>query len=148
MAWENFQRELSSSSLTLQHGDFHAGNIMWIPHATQNVRVFDWENVGWGSGPAELGHFYLAIADSKAWGKEQQLKIVRIYYEALVSANAQVKDVMDFDHCWKEFVLGGFRWHLLFLPFVEQDPGAGPYYFDQYDCFVKIHDIKPDDIVC
>ena len=120
---------------------------MWIHGAKQNVKVFDWENVGWGSGPAELCYFYLTIADSEVWAKEQQLKLVRIYYDELVSVNVQVKDKMDFDLCWKQFVLGGFRWHLLYLPFADLDPYGGPYYFDQYDHFVKIHDIKPDDVV-
>ena len=56
--WEAFQTELKTRPLTLVHGDFHPGNMM-IAREASGCRLFllDWEVVGVGSGPQELGQY-------------------------------------------------------------------------------------------
>ena len=42
------------SQWTLVHGDFHAGNQLF-DRKTGEITTLDWEVVGLGSGPQELG---------------------------------------------------------------------------------------------
>jgi hypothetical protein len=56
--WEAFQTEVKTRPLTLVHGDFHPANMM-VAREGAACRLFllDWEVVGVGSGPQELGQY-------------------------------------------------------------------------------------------
>jgi hypothetical protein len=56
--WEAFQEELKTRPLTLVHGDFHPGNMMIARDGGDcSLFLLDWEVVGVGSGPQELGQY-------------------------------------------------------------------------------------------
>lgn len=56
--WEAFQAELKTRPLTLVHGDFHPGNMMIAREGGDcSLFLLDWEVVGVGSGPQELGQY-------------------------------------------------------------------------------------------
>ena len=65
----SWQSQLDRLSLdgrwTLVHGDFWPGNIMWDPNtttsSTRNLRLLDWEMVGLGSGPQDLGYVVSSV---------------------------------------------------------------------------------------
>ena len=139
-SWENFQRDLRTIPLTLIHGDFHASNSMWMKDASQKIRFFDWENVGWGSGPQELGYYFLTSVDPREFGKESQKKLLRSYHEELIKSNPQVAAHMDFDTCWNEFVYAGLQWSCCFFPvLLAIAPAMYDYFHDRYNFFIKDH---------
>lgn len=144
LSWESFLRDFQSAPRTLTHGDLHAGNIMWMKNG-KRVMLFDWENVGWGSGPAELCTFVIWSLDLKEFNREVQLNLIRSYYDHLVSDNPAVKEDLDFDLCWKEFVYGGFQYFINQLPFmIENMPEVLRYCVDQLNIFREDHGIVPE----
>lgn len=66
-SWDAFQTELKTRPLTLVHGDFHPGNMMIARDgAACRLTLLDWEVVGVGSGPQELGQYDCASSLSNS----------------------------------------------------------------------------------
>ena len=54
--WDAFQAELQARPFTLVHGDFHPANFMVRrDEGVYSLVLLDWEVVGLGSGPQDLG---------------------------------------------------------------------------------------------
>ena len=68
--------------------------------------LLDWENVGIGSGPQEIGQFLISHMDPTLRAKVEK-EVVEVYYKCLVSANARIAEDMTFDQCWREYIVGG-----------------------------------------
>ena len=156
-SWEEISLAYKSTPWTLTHGDFHIGNTMWKKNdegegvakderRRGKIRLFDWENVGWSSGPQELGTYVISSFNTKECGKDEQLKLVRAYYNQLIQCNPQVEKSMDFSRCWHEFLYGGFQWHLWILPMMEQFPEMFVYFAGIYEKFLRDHGIVADKI--
>ena len=86
LKWENYKEEIRIKKLpwTFIHGDFHPGNIMWMPDdPTCKVRLFDWEMVGVGFGPQELGQYVISHFDLSKYGANVHKELVTAYYNEL-----------------------------------------------------------------
>ena len=61
--WDAFQAELAARPFCLVHGDFHPANFMVRPKnaaGQHTLALLDWEMVGVGSGPQDLGQFMVS----------------------------------------------------------------------------------------
>ena len=54
VSWPEFKARIKTQPWTLVHGDFHPANMM-LRQNTKELVLLDWEMVGLGSGPQDLG---------------------------------------------------------------------------------------------
>uniref|UniRef100_A0A0G4IAM3 Aminoglycoside phosphotransferase domain-containing protein n=1 Tax=Chromera velia CCMP2878 TaxID=1169474 RepID=A0A0G4IAM3_9ALVE len=61
VTWEAFQQSalVSEGRFTLVHGDFHPGNMI-VTRKEKGLALVDWEVVGVGSGPQDLGQYMVS----------------------------------------------------------------------------------------
>jgi hypothetical protein len=144
--WGLFQTELKTRPLTLVHGDFHPANMM-ISRDGASCRLFllDWEVVGVGSGPQELGQYLISHASPQA-REEIWRAAVEAYYARLVALNPSVADSMSLDDCIAEYINGGAGRWFWFLPILASmcPPKMTQYFHDQVLAFVRYHNVVPE----
>ncbi|KAL7559955.1 hypothetical protein ACA910_008276 [Epithemia clementina (nom. ined.)] len=160
ISWQaQIQRLNTQTHWTLVHGDFWPGNVLWkVPqHNTATMtttttndsdsvgntrsswlRLVDWEMVGLGSGPQELGQYVISNM-SRSVRQECEESLVRHYYSVLTTtyrqlhaANLNDNDNNDnktlpdmglsWEECWKEYTVGGLERWLWFLIFFAGKP--------------------------
>lgn len=144
--WETFQTELKTRPLTLVHGDFHPGNMMIARDGSEcRLHLLDWEVVGVGSGPQELGQYLISHASPQT-RQEIWRPAVEAYYARLVTLNPSVADSMTLDDCVSEYVNGGAGRWFWFLPILAAmcPPKMVQYFHDQVLAFVNHHNITPE----
>merc|ERR1712232_311786 len=103
--WEVFQADLKTMPLTLVQGDFHpanhmvrAGGVTADGEKDQNGKswlvLLDWEAVGVGSGPQELGQYMISHTTPEIRA-EVERSAVEAYYAELTSLNPAVAASMS-----------------------------------------------------
>ena len=140
---------------TLVHGDFWPGNIMWMINNSNNtssgdeIRFLDWEMVGLGSGPQDLGQYILSNMDP-AERRACEHDLVQAYFQELKRCDADNKIDLSWEQCWREYKIGGLeRWLWFLVYFVGQE---GPlldwaqFFHNQIASFMHDHEISPSDI--
>lgn len=146
ISWEAQVKRLNSTThFCLVHGDFWPGNIMISKTDKRDLRILDWEMVGVGSGPQDLGQYILSNMDPLE-RQECEERLIRNYYEELVRMG-----ISDFtwEECWTEYTIGGVeRWLWFLVYFCAQKPLLkwAQFFHDQIKAFVHDHDIQPKDI--
>lgn len=153
ISWEAQTERLNTKNrFTLVHGDFWPGNFMWmLPKDTtdgtkESIRALDWEMVGLGSGPQELGQYVLSNMDP-AERRECERDLVQSYFDELQRCG--VTNV-DWDYCWSEYTLGGLeRWMWFLVYFLGQDGMLdwAQFFHNQMASFMHDHDITAADII-
>ena len=150
LKWENYQKAMAEEVLpiTFVHGDFHPGNIMWLPDdPVCRVRFLDWEIVSLDYGPQELGQYVIAAVDMSEYGVDAQSQWVKSYYEELVAINPSIENKCSFEACFNNFVIGGIRKWLIYLARFSTINLKMFYSFaDQVDTFRKLHCVKPQNV--
>jgi len=160
ISWEAQLERLNAvnSNWTLVHGDFWPGNVLVSTDITADkdgmgdgVRVLDWEMVGLGSGPQDLGQYILSnMAIEERRGCEE--RIVKAYWKELIE-NGVDGNSFSWEECWKEYRIGGVERFLWFLVYFCGQPDGSPllkwgqFFHDQIADFVKDHDLQPADFV-
>ena len=142
--WAAFQAELGARPFTLVHGDFHPANLL-AGGGSEGVLLVDWEAVGLGSGPQELGQFMISHCEPELRAGIEK-DAVAAYYAELKSLNPLIG--MMFEQCWNEYVMGGLGRWLFFLPFDgfsddEQGRKNSQFFADQVLAFIKDHGVTP-----
>ena len=142
--WETYQLELRTRPFTLLPGDFHPANML-IVGAGKCLKLIDWEMVGVGSGPQELGQFMISHLEPTERASIER-DAVAAYYKDLINLNGSVD--MTFDQCWEEYVMGGLGRWLFFLPFDGwgAPPATSQFFCDQVSAFIKSHGITPENV--
>ena len=148
--WDNYLKSLDEEALpfTFVHGDFHPGNIMWIPNDPHcRVRFFDWEMVGLDYGPQELGQYVVSHMDMSKYGAEVHEQLVRAYYDEMVATNPDVSIACSWEACFANFVNGGMRKWLWMLPLISVwNMDISNYFIHQIDSFRKMHGVRSDEV--
>ena len=133
---------------TLVHGDFWPGNVMWNVTDGQ-LRLLDWEMVGLGSGPQDLGQYILSNMDP-AERRACEHDLLRTYHQELVRCGLAEDEFNSlWDYVWREYRIGGVeRWLWFLIYFVGQPGMAGwaQFFHDQIASFMEDHGLTPDDI--
>lgn len=133
---------------TLCHNDFHAGNTLWVSDEQRNV-VIDWSEVGFGSGPTDIGQYVVSNL-SPEFRRKDETQLLQAYYAELVSRG--VND-HSFEDCKRLYVLGATeRWTCLLvllavIGLANKPPLVDPviqWFRDQVLLFVTDHGVSPD----
>ena len=142
--------EESAIPWTLVHGDYHPANFI-LAHDKDGKLPFalylvDWEAVGVGSGPQELGQ-YMISHSTAAERQANEEDLLKVYHETLNAELARLgkKCHISLDFVRKEYVVGGLaRWAWLLPVCCQLCPPAGAQYFhDQVLHFLQDHNIDP-----
>ncbi|KAG7360672.1 ecdysteroid kinase [Nitzschia inconspicua] len=146
ISWEAQRKRLNPSNhFTLVHGDFWPGNIMISTSDSCDLRLLDWEMVGVGSGPQDLGQYIISNMDP-AERRECEISLIQNYYMELVRLGVELK----WEECWKEYQVGGLERWLWFLVYFCAQEGPilmwAQFFHDQIKEFVHDHNIQPGDI--
>jgi len=152
ISWEAQLKRLCISADTnwaLVHGDFWPGNVLVSTESTSNLKLLDWEMVGLGSGPQDLGQYVLSNMDPQE-RRDCEHKLVQNYHAELIRCGVS-KDEFGWDECWEEYKIGGIeRWLWFLVYFIGQE---GPllkwaqFFHDQILAFLHDHQIQPKDLI-
>lgn len=162
ISWESHRKRLNvDSHFCLVHGDFWPGNVMIEKDETRttvssstiptkdsrDLRLLDWEMVGLGSGPQDLGQYVLSNMDPRE-RRECEEQLIRNYYEKLVQLG--VRD-LSWEYCWSEYTIGGLERWLWFLVYFCSQEGPvmvkwAQFFHNQIKEFVHDHNIRPEHI--
>ena len=139
---------MNPSPMTVVHGDFHPGNVVWLSDdPVVPVRIIDWEEVGVGSGPQELARFliFMGVLDHAETRMSIQKDLVRAYYDELVRVNSSIADNFSYDDCFRQFVIGGMRDSMRWLPVtVKWKPDIADYLVNQLETFRDMHGLQSE----
>lgn len=117
--------------------------------------LLDWENVGLGSGPQDLGQYvisHMAAVDRRAC----EMELLQLYYQELLShikaaaagTTPVAEAVYSWDDCLAAYVHGGVErwvWLLALLGMMCPDPMV-QFFHDQVEAFAADHGITADTI--
>jgi len=148
ISWEaQCQRLNENTHFCLVHGDFWPGNIMISKEQTgdRELRLLDWEMVGLGSGPQDLGQYILSNMDP-CERRKCEGQLVRNYYRKLVDLGVQD---LSWEECWTEYTIGGLERWLWFLVYFLSQPTMkewAQFFHNQIKEFVHDHGISPEDV--
>ena len=117
---------------------------MWKTQNGSCLRLLDWEMVGLGSGPQDLGQYILSNmnADERRACERQ---LVLAYYHELLQAG--VKDIDKdtlWDYVWSEYKIGGVERWLWFLIYFIGQTGMldwAQFFHDQIAAFMSDHNL-------
>ena len=120
--------------------------------------MLDWEMVGIGSGPQDLGQYILSNMSINE-RRECELRVIKAYYDELIkscsrSGNlAASSSFITFEECFREYKIGGIeRWLWFLVYFCGQDDGSpllkwAQFFHDQIRAFIHDHNLKPNDFI-
>lgn len=149
ISWSSYQESSRNRPWTLVHGDYHPANMMW--HCIKRrIVLLDFEVVGLGSGPQDLGQFMISHVNPEV-RKDIEERLVRSYYQELISKgdrNTLNEENYSWESCWRDYKFGGCeRWVWLLALLTELCPENMVQYFqDQLAAFMRDHEINPDNI--
>lgn len=138
--WDAYQDFYRTHTLTLCHGDFHPSNmIVRTPDEAGKVGIVmvDWEVVGIGSGPQDLGQFMISHSFPES-RRSMERDAVQHYVETLHDLGVEV----SFDDVWTEYTAGGlgrFVWMLGIMIGGGMPVAADQYFVDQVAAFAHDH---------
>lgn len=147
ISWDAQLKRLNSEGhWTLVHGDFWPGNVMWMTNERNSIRFLDWEMVGLGSGPQDLGQY---VISNFAPGERRQCEreLVETYFDELKRHKSNID--CSWEYCWREYKVGGVeRWLWFLVYFVGNGMAEWAQYFhDQIRAFMNDHELTADDII-
>ncbi len=146
---------------SLVHSDYHPGNLLCIDtncknsNETPQLVLLDWEVVGVGSGPQDIGQFL--ISHMKTQDAVDMLDEVSTVYrqsliETLQSVNpSQVESVHDLEEIKREIVYGGLERWVWLNGYMSGWAGRMPpiymqYFHDQMHGWIEKNGITPDEV--
>jgi len=148
ISWKSQLKRLNTDGhFTLVHGDFWPGNFMWVCDAASKsqIKMIDWEMVGLGSGPQELGQYVISNMDP-AERRACEKELVEAYYKEL-QTHLQDK-CCSWEYCWSEYQVGGVeRWLWFLVYFIGNGMNDWAQFFhDQISEFMKDHNLSAEQI--
>eukprot|EP00300_Choanocystis_sp_HF-7_P010906 c17209_g1_i2.p1 GENE.c17209_g1_i2~~c17209_g1_i2.p1 ORF type:complete len:409 (+),score=80.82 c17209_g1_i2:53-1279(+) len=149
--FENYRRNATDPNSpdyfpwTLVHGDFHPNNL-FAARGTDAPKLLDFEMVGLGSGPQDLGQYLISHLHPNSRRTCERELVCDVYYNELAVELAERGHVVPtLEHVWREYKLGGagrWIWFACVLP--SMCPvNLSQYFCDQVAAFVADH--FPDD---
>lgn len=93
----------SESAKTLVHGDYRIENFLFgEPGTAEEFVVLDWQIVGHGSGPRDLGYL-LGQSLTTEVRRDHEQRLLRLYHETLLEHGV---GGYDFERCYADYRLG------------------------------------------
>jgi len=142
-SWEELQAYLHDPRIpwTLTHGDFHAGNLMYIREGKQ-IKYFDWSEIGPGEPTTDLAQTLISDVSPALFSQTKPL--LRKYWEKLIALGVPESDY-SFEFCWQSFCAGGVeRWIWMFAvisgcTWMQIPDAFVQYLHDQIVAFIVAH---------
>ena len=144
ISWEAQLKRLNvEGHYTLVHGDFWPGNVLWMTKESNKIKLLDWEMVGLGSGPQDLGQYVISNMDP-AERKRCERELIEAYCQELRKHSIDC----SFEYCWREYRVGGVERWLWFLVYFLGNGMAewAQFFHNQISSFMADHDLTADDI--
>ena len=144
ISWEAQLKRLNERGhYTLVHGDFWPGNVLWMTKERDTIKLLDWEMVGLGSGPQDLGQYVISNMDPVE-RKECERELIEAYHQELRNRSIDV----TFEHCWREYQVGGVERWLWFLVYFLGNGMTdwAQFFHNQISAFMADHQLTADDI--
>ena len=143
--FEAFAAEWRALPLTLVHGDFHPANMLVRRggDGEPQLLLVDWEVVGVGSGPQDLGQFVISHCTAEARARYAP-DMLRRYAASMAKLGVPVEE----EEVRREYVRGGLGrwvWLLALLLAMELPPAAAQFFHDQVLDFIKENGVTPED---
>ena len=150
-------------SWSLVHGDYHPGNFLYMDETSNNnarspnLLLVDWEVVGVGSGPQDLGQFLISHTETTE-AYEILDEVAFVYHQTLQSTldafnkcSNRKQVVPSLEAIKREIVYGGIeRWVWLFAYMAgweERMPWLYMQFFhDQMQKFILINGITAEEV--
>lgn len=144
--FEEYQKFTQEPKWTLVHGDFHPANIMWTGEETSPVRFVDWEMIGIGNGPQELGQFVCSHMTPE-FRRESWEKLLRGYYKKLIEYGVNAEEY-SWENCLNDYIQGGAgRWAWFCAYFATSMPAPLAKFFnEQFVAFCQDHGITAENV--
>lgn len=163
--WDSQHESTDKISWSLVHGDYHPGNFLYIDETggynksldQPKLILVDWEVVGVGSGPQDIGQFLISHTETRE-AFDMLDEVTRVYRQTLQST----LDVVNKDHSDKpvapslevikrEIIYGGIeRWIWLFCYMAGWEESIPPmymqYFHDQMQSFIVLNCISAKEI--
>lgn len=141
-SWDEFQERMRRFPLTLVHGDYHPGNMMYM-HEEDKLLVLDWELVGIGSGPQDIGQYMISHASPDARCACEK-DIMAQYHSVLAQSGVDV----GLEACMSEYVMGGIERFIWLLACMAGSLPDGPvqFFHDQIYAFMKDHNVTSSNV--
>lgn len=148
--WDDFLQERTTRPWTFVHGDFHPGNVLWCwteDEQTSYPVLVDWQVVGLGSGPQDIAQFLISHM-TPCERRACEDRLLRAYYEELVSVKASIAETYSYEDCKRDYVAGGIgRWvWLLMVITVVCPPSMTKYFHDQTLAFALDNGVTPESV--
>lgn len=149
ISWEAQLERLNCNSnkkchWTLVHGDCWPGNVLVSTKDLGTLKLLDWEMVGVGSGPQDLGQYILSNMDPKE-RRPCEEELIRSYHHELLANGVEG---FSWDECWREYKVGGLERWLWFLVYFCGQEGPllkwAQFFHDQIAAFVLDHSLTVD----
>merc|ERR1712137_1226658 len=112
----------------------------------KDLKMLDWEMVGIGSGPQDLGQYILSNMSIEERRSCEQ-NVVQAYYDEIMASSTKVKN-FTFDECYKEYQIGGIeRWLWFLVWFCGQGDDSpllkwAQFFHNQICAFIKDHKLQ------
>merc|ERR1719222_1339105 len=107
-----------------------------VADSNWDLRLLDWEMVGLGSGPQDLGQYIISNMDPTERRDCEKLASLGI-------------SSMSWEECWLEYKIGGLERWLWFLVYFCSQPAMkewAQFFHDQIKEFVHDHKISEEDV--
>jgi hypothetical protein len=164
--WNNdcSNRDDDRTAWSLVHGDYHPGNLLYLHDeninkdaaGTPKLILVDWEVVGVGSGPQDIGQFLISHTETQE-AFDLLDEATTVYRQTLqstldaISNNNSKKLVPSTEAIKKEIVFGGIeRWVWLFAYMAGWEQSMPwlymQFFHDQMQKFIVINGIKASSV--
>lgn len=138
--FEAYLEFVKSHPQTLVHGDFHPSNFV-VRKPNQNgqcgIVLVDWEVVGIGSGPQDLGQFMISHSFPEQ-RRSMERELVQEYVDELRAKGIEI----TFEYAWQEYCEGGlgrFIWLLGIMIGGTMSAELDQYFINQVAAFADDH---------
>lgn len=143
-SYEAYMQMAAAMPFTLVHGDFHPANLMWSD-SLQTVKMLDWEMVGIGSGPQELGQFVISHLEP-SFRAAHEAAFLADYHAQLAAVCPAVASSYSLNDCRAEYVAGGLGRWFWFLGWMSTSMPAPilRFFNSQVLAFAEHHQVTPE----
>jgi len=158
VSYEEYMEFIKKNPFTLVHGDFHPANLLWnrspgidnsdqTKYSVTNVKLLDWEMVGIGSGPQDLGQFMISHVEPQI-RKQIEKQLVEEYYRELVQLNPLIGTSYSWEQCWQEYIHGGLGRWTWFIGWMSNSMPVPvmKFFNEQVLAFCKDHQITTENV--
>lgn len=155
--WFTHVKVCKKRSWTLTHGDFHPGNVFWLPvtgsssiesDITGHPMFLDWEFVGVGNGPSELGWYLIFHMDPEVRRNCEENLLIN-YYESLTAPPSKVDiSTFTFSQMKEEYIKGGSERAIFIFCYLSDlcEQKWLQSFHNQIASFLTDHNINPQNV--